>query len=85
MSLSTDRQTEFPPPSGPAGAAAVQERLGGGCGEASTGRSRQGARPFYALLCRLRGQAGLPGEPRGEVVPRPRSMVTVDRLAGCVR
>jgi Mn-containing catalase len=58
-------QTELPPPSDPdpAGAAAVQELLGGKFGEMSTWlnytfqsfnfRSRQGARPFYDLLCSI--------------------------------
>lgn len=56
---------ELPPPSDPdpAGAAAVQELLGGKFGEMSTWlnytfqsfnfRSRQGARPFYDLLCSI--------------------------------
>src|SRR3954466_11848180 len=55
--------TELPPPAepDPGGAAAVQELLGGKVGEMSTWlnytfqsfnfRSRQGARPFYDLLC----------------------------------
>jgi len=64
--LRIDRlQTELPPPSDPdpAGAAAVQELLGGKFGEMSTWlnytfqsfnfRSRQGARPFYDLLCSI--------------------------------
>jgi Mn-containing catalase len=58
-------QTELPPPSDPdpAGASAVQELLGGKFGEMSTWlnytfqsfnfRSRQGARPFYDLLCSI--------------------------------
>jgi len=58
-------QAELPPPSepDPAGAAAVQELLGGKFGEMSTWlnytfqsfnfRSRQGARPFYDLLCSI--------------------------------
>src|SRR3954467_2985141 len=58
-------QTELPPPSDPdpAGAAAVQELLGGKFGEMSTWmnytfqsfnfRTRQGARPFYDLLCSI--------------------------------
>jgi Mn-containing catalase len=66
MILRLDRlQTELPPPSepDPAGAAAVQELLGGKFGEMSTWlnytfqsfnfRSRQGARPFYDLLCSI--------------------------------
>src|SRR3954467_12272819 len=56
---------ELPPPSepDPAGAAAVQELLGGKFGEMSTWlnytfqsfnfRNRQGARPFYDLLCSI--------------------------------
>src|SRR6478735_10536925 len=56
---------ELPPPSDPdtAGAAAVQELLGGKFGEMSTWlnytfqsfnfRTRQGARPFYDLLCSI--------------------------------
>src|SRR3954469_15806976 len=56
---------ELPPPSepDPAGAAAVQELLGGKFGEMSTWlnytfqsfnfRDRQGARPFYDLLCSI--------------------------------
>src|SRR3954471_24560770 len=56
---------ELPPPSEPdvAGASAVQELLGGKFGEMSTWlnytfqsfnfRSRQGARPFYDLLCSI--------------------------------
>ena len=56
---------ELPPPSDPdpAGAAAVQELLGGKFGEMSTWlnytfqsfnfRSRQGARPFYDLICSI--------------------------------
>jgi len=58
-------QTELPPPSDPdpAGAAAVQELLGGKFGEMSTFmnytyqsfnfRSRQGARPFYDLVASI--------------------------------
>ncbi len=66
MILRIDRlQTELPPPSepDPEGAAAVQELLGGKFGEMSTWlnytfqsfnfRSRQGARPFYDLLCSI--------------------------------
>jgi Mn-containing catalase len=66
MILRVDRlQTELPPPSepDPEGAAAVQELLGGKFGEMSTWlnytfqsfnfRSRQGARPFYDLLCSI--------------------------------
>ncbi len=66
MILRIDRlQTDLPPPSepDPAGAAAVQELLGGKFGEMSTWlnytfqsfnfRSRQGARPFYDLLCSI--------------------------------
>jgi Mn-containing catalase len=66
MILRLDRlQLELPPPSDPdpAGAAAVQELLGGKFGEMSTWlnytfqsfnfRSRQGARPFYDLLCSI--------------------------------
>src|SRR6476620_4988056 len=56
---------ELPPPSDPdtAGAGAVQEVLGGKFGEMSTWlnytfqsfnfRSRQGARPFYDLICSI--------------------------------
>jgi Mn-containing catalase len=64
--LRIDRlQTELPPPSDadPAGAAAVQELLGGKFGEMSTWLdytfqsfnfcSRQGARAFYDLLCSI--------------------------------
>jgi Mn-containing catalase len=64
--LRIDRlQTQLPPPSepDPAGAAAVQELLGGKFGEMSTWlnytfqsfnfRARQGARPFYDLLCSI--------------------------------
>jgi Mn-containing catalase len=64
--LRIDRlQTELPPPSepDPEGASAVQELLGGKFGEMSTWlnytfqsfnfRSRQGARPFYDLLCSI--------------------------------
>jgi Mn-containing catalase len=64
--LRIDRlQTQLPPPSepDPEGAAAVQELLGGKFGEMSTWlnytfqsfnfRSRQGARPFYDLLCSI--------------------------------
>jgi len=58
-------QTELPPPSDPdpAGAAAVQELLGGKFGEMSTWlnytfqsfnfRAREDARPFYDLLCSI--------------------------------
>jgi Mn-containing catalase len=58
-------QTELPPPSDPdpAGAAAVQELLGGKFGEMSTWlnytfqsfnfRARDDARPFYDLLCSI--------------------------------
>jgi Mn-containing catalase len=58
-------QTELPPPSDPdpAGAAAVQELLGGKFGELSTFmnytfqsfnfRNRQGARPFYDLVANI--------------------------------
>jgi Mn-containing catalase len=66
MILRLDRlQTALPPPSepDPAGAASVQELLGGKFGEMSTWlnytfqsfnfRSRQGARPFYDLLCSI--------------------------------
>jgi Mn-containing catalase len=66
MILRIDRLgTELPPPSDPdpAGAAAVQELMGGRYGEMSTlmnytfqsfnFRSRQGARPFYDLLCNI--------------------------------
>src|SRR3954462_1782171 len=66
MILRIDRlQTQLPPPSepDPAGAAAVQELLGGKFGEMSTWlnytfqsfnfRSRQGARPYYDLLCSI--------------------------------
>jgi Mn-containing catalase len=66
MILRVDRlQTELPPPSDPdpAGAAAVQELLGGKFGEMSTFmnytyqsfnfRNRQGARPFYDLLASI--------------------------------
>lgn len=61
-------QTELPPPSepDPAGAAIVQELLGGKFGEMSTFmnytyqsfnfRSRQKARPFYDLLCSIAGE-----------------------------
>jgi Mn-containing catalase len=64
--LRIDRlQTQLPPPSepDPAGAAVVQELLGGKFGEMSTWlnytfqsfnfRSRQAARPFYDLLCSI--------------------------------
>jgi Mn-containing catalase len=64
--LRIDRlQTELPPPSDPdpEGAAAVQELLGGKFGELSTWlnytfqsfnfRAREGARPFYDLLCSI--------------------------------
>ena len=66
MILRIDRlQTELPPPSTPdaAGAAAVQELLGGKFGEMSTlmnytfqsfnFRNRQGARPFYDLIANI--------------------------------
>jgi Mn-containing catalase len=69
MILRVDRlQTELPPPSDPdpAGAAAVQELLGGKFGEMSTFmnytyqsfnfRHRQGARPFYDLLASIAGE-----------------------------
>ena len=61
-------QTELPPPSDPdpAGAAAVQELLGGRFGELSTFmnytfqsfnfRNRQGARPFYDLVANIAGE-----------------------------
>jgi manganese catalase len=66
MILRVDRvQVNLPPPSepDPAGAAAVQELLGGKFGEMSTWlnytfqsfnfRSRQGTRPFFDLLCSI--------------------------------
>ena len=66
MILRIDRiQTELPPPSDPdpAGAAAVQELLGGKFGELSTFmnytfqsfnfREKQGARPFYDLVANI--------------------------------
>jgi Mn-containing catalase len=66
MILRIDRiQTEMPPPSDPDpnGAMAVQELMGGKYGEMSTlmnytfqsfnFRDRQGARPFYDLLCNI--------------------------------
>src|SRR5215203_2726176 len=66
MILRVDRlQTEMPPPSDPdpAGAAVVQELLGGKFGEMSTFmnytfqsfnfRYRQGARPFYDLIANI--------------------------------
>lgn len=66
MFLRVDRLlTELPPPSDPdpAGAAAVQELMGGRFGEMSTlmnytfqsfnFRERQGARPFYELLANI--------------------------------
>src|SRR3954467_8628156 len=66
MILRIDRLgTELPPPSDPdpAGAAAVQELMGGRFGEMSTlmnytfqsfnFRNRQSARPFYDLLCNI--------------------------------
>jgi Mn-containing catalase len=66
MILRIDRlQTELPPPSAPDpnGAMAVQELLGGKYGELSTlmnytfqsfnFRNRQGARPFYDLICTI--------------------------------
>ena len=61
-------QTELPPPSepDPAGAAIVQELLGGKFGEMSTFmnytfqsfnfRSRQKARPFYDLVASIAGE-----------------------------
>jgi Mn-containing catalase len=61
-------QTELPPPSDPdpAGAAAVQELLGGRFGEMSTFmnytfqswnfRGKQGARPFYDLVANIAGE-----------------------------
>src|SRR3954463_1038429 len=66
MILRVDRwQAELPPPSDPdpAGAAAVQELMGGRFGEMSTlmnytfqsfnFRNRQGARPFYDLIANI--------------------------------
>src|SRR3954468_2878455 len=66
MIVRIDRlQTELPPPSDPDpdGASVVQELLGGKFGEMSTWlnytfqsfnfRNRQGARPFYDLLCSI--------------------------------
>ncbi|MEA2129818.1 MAG: hypothetical protein QOJ85_2709, partial [Solirubrobacteraceae bacterium] len=66
MILRIDRiQTEMPPPSDPdpAGAAKVQELMGGRFGEMSTlmnytfqsfnFRNRQGARPFYDLIANI--------------------------------
>jgi Mn-containing catalase len=66
MILRYDRiATELPPPSDPdpAGAAAVQELMGGRFGEMSTFmnytfqsfnyRGRQGARPFYNLVANI--------------------------------
>src|SRR3954471_13606963 len=66
MILRIDRlQTELPPPSDPdpAGAAAVQELMGGKFGEMSTlmnytfqsfnYRYRQGTRPFYDLIANI--------------------------------
>src|SRR6188508_3741839 len=66
MILRIDRlATQLPPPSDPdpAGAAAVQELMGGRFGEMSTlmnytfqsfnFRERQGARPFYELLSNI--------------------------------
>src|SRR5436190_19665935 len=66
MILRIDRwQTELPPPSDPdpAGAAIVQELMGGRFGEMSTlmnytfqsfnFRNRQGARPFYDLVANI--------------------------------
>ena len=77
MIIRIDRlQTELPPPSDPdpAGAAAVQELLGGKFGEMSTWlnytfqsfnfRSRQGARPFYDLLCQHRDRGVRPRRAR---------------------
>src|SRR5688572_844199 len=61
-------QIELPPPSDPdpAGAAAVQELMGGRFGEMSTFlnytfqsfnfRNRQGARPFYDLIANIAGE-----------------------------
>ena len=77
MILRLDRiATELPPPSDPdpAGAAAVQELMGGRFGEMSTFmnytfqsfnfRNRQGARPFYDLRagCASAELAGTPLE-----------------------
>jgi Mn-containing catalase len=69
MILRLDRiATELPPPSDPdpAGAAAVQELMGGRFGEMSTFmnytfqsfnfRDRQGARPFYDLIANIAGE-----------------------------
>jgi Mn-containing catalase len=69
MILRFDRiATELPPPSDPdpAGAAAVQELMGGRFGEMSTFlnytfqsfnfRNRQGARPFYDLIANIAGE-----------------------------
>ncbi|HJU46580.1 MAG TPA: manganese catalase family protein [Gaiellaceae bacterium] len=69
MILRFDRiATELPPPSDPdpAGAAAVQELLGGRFGEMSTFmnytfqsfnfRNRQGARPFFDLIANIAGE-----------------------------
>src|SRR3954452_3031187 len=69
MIIRIDRlQTELPPPSepDPAGAAAVQELMGGRFGEMSTlmnytfqpsnFRNRQGARPFYDLIANIAGE-----------------------------
>ena len=69
MILRLDRiATELPPPSDPdpAGAAAVQELMGGRFGEMSTFmnytfqsfnfRNRQGARPFYDLIANIAGE-----------------------------
>src|SRR5215210_3945557 len=69
MILRIDRlQVELPPPSepDPAGAAAVQELLGGKFGEMSTFmnytfqsfnfRNRQGARPFFDLVANIAGE-----------------------------
>ena len=69
MILRIDRiATELPPPSDPdpAGAAAVQELMGGRFGELSTFmnytfqsfnfRGRQGARPFYDLIANIAGE-----------------------------
>jgi Mn-containing catalase len=69
MILRIDRlATELPPPSepDPAGAAAVQELMGGRFGEMSTFlnytfqsfnfRGRQGARPFYDLIANIAGE-----------------------------
>ena len=69
-------QIELPPPSDPdpAGAAAVQELLGGRFGEMSTFlnytfqsfnfRNRQGARPFFDLVVEHRGRGVRPRRAR---------------------